>query len=385
MTSFKTSHIEISKNALQHNLNFLRNFIHDNVIISSVVKGNAYGHGINLFTPLAEECGIDHFSVFSADEALHVYESTGNQNTIMIMGYADNHELEWAIENDIEFFVFELSRLEKSIELAKKLKKKAKVHIEIETGMNRTGFHFKKLPKVIEILKKNSDYISFSGLCTHYAGAESIANYYRIKKQRANYQKALKKMEEGGLSPALKHTACSAAALRYPKTQMDMARLGIVQYGFFPNKEVLIEYLTKKKVTENPLKRLITWKSKVMDVKPVKTGEFIGYGTSFLANSDMKIAVIPVGYSNGFSRSLSNSGRVLINGQRVSVIGIVNMNMITVDISQVEDVKKGDEVVLIGKQGDLEIGVSSFSEISNQVNYEMLTRLPSDIPRIVVD
>lgn len=385
MTSFKTSHIEISKSALQHNLSFLKNFIADNVIISSVVKGNAYGHGIDLFTPLAEECGINHFSVFSADEALHVHKSTGNKNTIMIMGSADSHELEWAIQNNIEFFVFEFARLEKAIEIAKKLKKKAKIHIEIETGMNRTGFHLKKLPKVIEILKKNSEYISFSGLCTHYAGAESIANYYRIKKQRANYQKALKKMEEGGLSPALKHTACSAAALRYPKTQMDMARLGIVQYGFFPNKEVLIEYLTKKKVTENPLKRLITWKSKVMDVKTVKTGEFIGYGTSFLANFDMKIAVIPVGYSHGFSRSLSNSGRVLIKGHRVNVIGIVNMNMITVDITQIENVKKGDEVVLIGKQGELEIGVSSFSEISNQVNYEMLTRLPSDIPRIVVD
>lgn len=385
MTSFKTSYIEISKSALQHNLGFLRNYINDNVIISSVVKGNAYGHGIELFTPLAEECGINHFSVFSADEALRVHQAIKKENTILIMGATDNHELEWTIQNEIEFFVFEISRLEKAIELSKKTKKKARIHIEIETGMNRTGFNFKSIPQVISLLKKNSDYISFSGLCTHFAGAESIANYYRIKKQRANYLKALKKFEENGLSPKLKHTACSAAAIRYPKTQLDMARLGIVQYGFFPNKEVLIEYLTKNKATENPLKRLITWKSKVMDIKTVKTGEFIGYGTSFLANADMKIAVIPVGYSHGFSRSLSNSGRVLIGGQRVSVIGIVNMNMITVDVSQIEDVKKGDEVVLIGKQGELEIGVSSFSEISNQVNYEMLTRLPSDIPRILVD
>jgi len=385
MTSFKTSHIEVSKSALQHNLSFLRNFINDNVIISSVVKGNAYGHGIDLFTPLAEECGIDHFSVFSAEEALNVYNSISNKNTIMIMGAVDDYELEWAIQNNIAFFVFELSRLKRAIEIAKKLNKKARVHIEVETGMNRTGFHLKKLSPVIELLKENSTYVSFSGLCTHFAGAESIANYYRIKKQRANYLKALKKFEENNLSPIIKHTACSAAALRYPKTQMDMARLGIVQYGFFPNKEVLIEYLTKKKATENPLKRLITWKSKVMDIKSVKTGEFIGYGTSYLANSDMKIAVIPVGYSNGFSRSLSNSGRVLIKGHRVSVIGIVNMNMITVDVSQVEGIENGDEVVLIGKQGELEIGVSSFSEISNQVNYEMLTRLPSNIPRIVVD
>ena len=192
-------------------------------------------------------------------------------------------------------------------------------------------------------------------------------------------------MVDKNVIPKQIHTACSAAALRYPKSQMDMVRLGIVQYGFFPNKEIYIEYLTKKKITEDPLRRLISWKSKVMDVKTVKAGEFVGYGTSYLANSNLKIATIPVGYSHGFSRSLSNQGRVLIHGQRVSVIGIVNMNMITVDVTKIEHVKKGDEVVLIGKQGDLEISVSSFSEFSDQVNYELLTRLPQKIPRFIVD
>jgi alanine racemase len=160
---------------------------------------------------------------------------------------------------------------------------------------------------------------------------------------------------------------------------------GIVQYGFFPTKEVLIHFLEKSKLKEDPLKRLLTWKTTVMDTKQVKTGDFIGYGTSFMASQPMKIATIPVGYSQGFSRSLSNLGRVLIRGQRVPVIGIVNMNMMTVDITGLDGVEKGDEVVLIGKQGDLEIGVSSFSEFSNQINYEILTRLPADIPRKVVD
>jgi alanine racemase len=199
------------------------------------------------------------------------------------------------------------------------------------------------------------------------------------------FPKSIEKVATAGLSPEQKHTACSAAALRYPKFQMDMVRLGIIQYGFFPNKEILIEYLTKKKETENPLKRLISWKSHVMDVKKVKTGEFVGYGTSYLANYDLKIAIIPVGYAHGFSRNLSNQGIVLINGQRVSVVGTVNMNMITVDVTQVNSVEKGDEVVLIGKQGDLEISVSSFSEFSEQVNYELLTRLPENLPRLVVD
>lgn len=386
MKIYHTSYLEISKSALEHNLQFLKNFIGDDVKISSVVKGNAYGHGLEVFVPLAENCGINHFSVFSADEALRVHNSINENSTVMIMGLINNEKLEWAIENNIEFYVFEPDRLEKALEAAKRIGKIAKIHIEVETGMNRTGFAMDQLPAVFQLLKNNSSHLCFKGLCTHFAGAESIANYYRIKKQQHVFRKVIKKVDAAGLNPEQKHTACSAAALRYPKFQMDLVRLGIIQYGFFPNKEILIEYLTKKKENQNPLQRLISWKSRVMDVKKVKTGEFVGYGTSYLANSDLKIAIIPVGYAHGFNRNLSNQGIVLINGQRVSVVGTVNMNMITVDVSnQVNSVKKGDEVVLIGKQGDLEISVSSFSEFSEQVNYELLTRLPENLPRLVVD
>ncbi|HSQ45757.1 MAG TPA: alanine racemase [Lutibacter sp.] len=385
MKSLHTSYLEISKSALEHNLQFLKNYIGKGVQISSVVKGNAYGHGLEVFVPLAEHCGVNHFSVFSADEALRVHNSISENSIIMIMGLINNEQLEWAIENNIEFYVFEQDRLEKTLETAKRIGKMAKVHIEVETGMNRTGFAPNQLSAVLKLLKNNPDYLQFKGLCTHFAGAESIANYYRIHKQQQVFQKVLKIVASAGLTPLQKHTACSAAALRYPKFQMDMVRLGIIQYGFFPNKEILIEYLTKKKETENPLQRLISWKSHVMDVKKVKTNEFVGYGTSYLANSDIKIAIIPVGYAHGFSRNLSNQGIVLINGQRVSVVGAVNMNMISVDVTQINSVEKGDEVVLIGKQGDLEISVSSFSEFSEQVNYELLTRLPENLPRLIVD
>ena len=188
-----------------------------------------------------------------------------------------------------------------------------------------------------------------------------------------------------GLQPDKCHTACSAAAMRYPDTRMDLVRIGILQYGFFPSRELQVELNHKRGIPLDPLRRIISWKSRVMDVKYVGAGEFVGYGTSYLANADMKIATIPVGYSHGYSRSLSNQGRVLIRGQRVVVVGTVNMNMISVDVTQVEGVEKGDEVVLIGQQGELEISVSSFSEFSDQVNYELLTRLPRDIPRKVVD
>ena len=380
---FNTSIIEISRSALESNLKFIRKTLGKKLTISSVIKGNAYGHSIEAFVPIAEKCGQEHFSVYSADEALRVKEIASNGPTVMIMGMIDNDEIGWAIENDIEFFVFDSSRLEATIKASKRIKKKAKIHLEIETGMNRTGFNQQQLESELDNIKSNFDFISIEGLCTHYAGAESIANYLRVKEQIKLYTKTNKWLLENGVVPKTCHTACSAAAMRYPNTRMDMARIGILQYGFWPSDETLINYLSNKEDKTDPLKRVITWKSHVMSTKEVKTGEFIGYGTTYLAHKKLKIATIPVGYAHGFSRSLSNMGRVLIHGKRVGVVGIVNMNLMTVDVTDVPETKKGDEVVLIGEQGDLTISVASFSELSNQLNYELLTRLPQRIPRVI--
>ncbi|MFZ0456278.1 MAG: alanine racemase [Ignavibacteriaceae bacterium] len=381
---FSTSVIEISKDSLQHNINFLKNQMGKKVKISSVVKGNAYGHGIKEFVPLAEECGLDHFSVYSADEALDVYKYSNGNSDIMIMGMVENEELEWAINTGIEFYVFDIDRLKKTIEYASYLNRKAKIHVEIETGMNRTGFTKEYISSVIKIIKENKDVLSVKGLCTHFAGAESIANYVRIQKQLKNYSRIHKLFIENNVIPEKLHTACSAASMTYPKSRMDMVRIGIMQYGFWSSRETFIGYINNLENKADPLKRIIKWKSRIMSTKSVKTGEFIGYGTSYLAQRDMKIATIPVGYAHGYSRELSNQGRVLINGHRVSVIGIVNMNMMTIDITDVSETKKGDEAVLIGKQGDLAISVASFSELSNQLDYELLTRLNQKIPRMVV-
>lgn len=178
-----------------------------------------------------------------------------------------------------------------------------------------------------------------------------------------------------------RHTASSAAALSYPATRMDLVRIGIAQYGFWPSKEVFVDYIHSRRDKSDPLHRVLSWKSRIMGVKDVRMGEFISYGTTFLSTSDRRIATIPVGYANGFTRSLSNQGRLLIGGERVAVIGMVNMSMLIADITNVPDAKPGDEVVIIGKQGELEISVASFSEISDQLNYELLARLPEDIDR----
>jgi alanine racemase len=380
-----TSKIELSRSALKKNIDFLRSHFGDDLKISSVIKGNAYGHGIGKFVPMVEACGIDHFSVFSAAEAERALKVIRNGSNVMILGMIENPELEWAIQNDIEFYIFELDRLANALRIARQLGKPAKMHIEVETGMNRTGFLRKDLGKVVELLRKHEKSYIFQGLCTHYAGAESVANYVRVKRQIRKYDKIYKWFKRQGLIPKTRHTACSAASMSYPKTRMDMVRIGIMHYGFWPSRETFIDYLSDKNHKTDPLKRVIKWKSKVMSTKEVKTGEFVGYGTSYLAQENTKIAIVPVGYSYGFSRSLSNQGRVLIRGHRLSVIGTVNMNMIIVNVNECPEVRKDDEVVLIGDQEDLTISVASFSEFSNLLNYELLSRLPMNTPRVVVD
>lgn len=381
-----TSFIEISRSAYSKNVEFLRSDIGPKTEISVVVKGNAYGHGIENIVPIAEENGIRHFSTFSADEALRVHRISLHNSQVMIMGMLDNHDLEEIIRKGISFYVFEFDRLEAAIVISKKISVKAKIHVEVETGFHRTGFDGDELEWLVKILKENAEHLELRGLCTHYAGAESISNYVRVRKQIKQYKKIKSWFEKKGLEFEKYHTACSAATLLYPETKMDMVRLGIASYGFWPTQETyMYRFQSLPADNKNPLKRLISWKSCIMNTKKVKMGEFIGYGSSYMAPRDMTVALVPIGYGHGYSRMLSNQGKLLIGGKIVSVVGTVTMNSIAADITDLEGIQKGDEVVIIGKQGENEITIASFGESTQQVNYELLTRLPQDIPRRVVE
>jgi len=385
-----SSCIELSKSALKKNIRFLKKQIGPDVKYSSVVKANAYGHGIETFVPLAEECGVVHFSVANAEEAYRVHAARTRESDVMIMGDIHGDSLEWAVKEGVEFYIFDIGRLEKALEIARRLGTPARIHIELETGMNRTGFQGEWLDKAIEIILQNQDYLRVAGTCTHYAGAESIANYRRIIDQYEAYTKLYDYLIEKGVPVGLRHTAASAAALAYPETRMDMVRIGISQYGYWPTKEIEMHHVIqteheKKRRYVDPLKRVLTWKSRVMSIKSVRQGEFIGYGTSYLTTRAQKVATVPVGYFHGFRRSLSNIGRALIRGRRVAIVGYVNMSMLLVNVTDVPSASVDDEVVLIGKQNKSQITVSSFSDMSNLLNYEVLVRIPSEIPRVVVD
>ncbi len=384
---FETSWLELSKSALQRNINFIKKMIGPGVTFSSVVKGNAYGHSIEQFIPLAEKCGQRHFSVFSANEAYRVYRAITENSQVMIMGMIDDPALEWVISKDITFYVFDMGRLRAAIERAKLLRRPARIHLELETGMNRTGFNETFLEEAIELIKQNREHLVIEGVCTHFAGAESVGNYLRVQRQMDVYKKRCDWLAAEGVPLGKRHTASSAATFIYPEVRYEMVRVGIAHYGFWPSLETRMHYElehSEEKRALDPLKRVLSWKSRVMVLRDVNKGEFVNYGISHMTARNARLAIVPVGYVNGFPRTLSNLGQVLIRGKRAPVVGPVNMNMITLDVSHIRDVQLGDEVVIIGKQKGQEITVSWFSDQVKNVNYEVLVRLPDSIPRKVV-
>ncbi len=416
------SWIELSRSALQNNVTFLEELIGPQARFTSVIKGNAYGHDIDVFVPLAEQCGVRHFAVFSPDEAERVLRVRTQDSDVMIMGPLIDDATEWAVAQGVSFWTFEVGTLDRALVAAKALGQPARVHLELETGMNRTGLAGNALQAAVDRILAHPDEIQVEGVCTHFAGAENVANYLRIQQQIVRFEEGLTWLREQGVTGGLRHCACSAAAFTYPRTRLDLVRFGISQYGFWSSKQTQMNYLMKQVEREkeheraaeqarvqrgeaatpadtdrpisrlplartrpDPLRRVLSWKSRVMSVKRVGPGEFLGYGTSYLTEREQLVAAVPVGYALGYSRALSNLGRVLIHGERMGVVGRVNMSMLLVDVTELPAVEVGDEVVLIGSQGDHTITVASFSDAAGDLSYEMLVKLDVRIPRIVVD
>lgn len=383
------TNILLDSSALRKNLRFLRRIIGPNTVFSSVIKGNAYGHEIETFVPMAESCGVRHFSVFSAGEALRTLRAATKDSRILIMGYIADDEVQWAVENGVSFYVFELDRLAAAERASRAIGKTAMVHLELETGMHRTGLEEREVDEAVDTVLAGSELIEVEGVCTHLAGAESIGNHVRIEEQLVRFGRICERLWHRGVRPGLRHVASSAALLTHPGTVMDMVRCGIAQYGFWPSTEVRMHHVlsgggASGGPARDPLRRVLTWKSRIMSLKDVEPGCFVGYGTSYQATRRHRIAAVPTGYFTGFPRDLSNKGHMLVRGRRAMVVGRVNMSMTLLDVTHIPGVERGDEVVVIGTQGRSTISVASFSDMADVMNYEALVRLPSEIPRSVV-
>src|SRR5699024_4183471 len=349
---FYPSYIELNKSSFQQNISFLNDYIGDYVLFSSVIKGNAYGHGIKHFVPMAEACGVRHFSVFSSDEAREACRASTREDThVMIMGMIHNSVIDWAIEQGVSFFIYERDRLQSAADKARRIGKPARIHLHLETGMNRLGLDADAFEDVVRLLKDHHKHLSLDGISTHYAGAESVSNYVRIQQQMEQFNDYTSWFEDQSIEAGHYHTACSASALNYPESIRDMVRIGIAQYGFWPNRETYMNFVKRHADInvehKDPLERVMSWKSRVMSTKQVSAGEFVGYGNTYLTSRDQQIATVPIGYAHGFGRNLTNVGIVLINGERAPVAGLVTMNLLTVDVTDIYVVGNGAVVFII--------------------------------------
>ena len=335
-----------------------------------VIKADAYGHGS---VTLAKEMDdlADYFAVATMDEAVEL-RNAGIVKPILILGYTDESEYEAAVNNDITLAIYDAEEGELLSKTALKLGKKAKVHIKVDSGMSRIGFQCTE-SDVEEAMKLLSmDGLDVEGIFTHYAKAD-YENKSDAMTQYEKFSWFVKTMEDRGADFKIRHIDNSAGAMEIHSEGFDMMRLGIVIYGLYPSEEI------DKSVV---LKPAMTLKSRVVHIKTLEAGRGIGYGWTYVTDKPTKVATVSVGYADGYPRALSNNGRVLIHGQYAPILGRVCMDQIMIDVTDIDDVKIRDEVVLFGTQGENHISIEEVAEPANSFNYEMACHVSRRVPRV---
>ncbi|MBU0649450.1 alanine racemase [Patescibacteria group bacterium] len=371
--------VEISKKSLIHNLKTFRQIIGPKVNLMSVVKSNAYGHGMVEVAEVAEK-HVDWFGVDNVDEALALKKS-GIEKPILILGYTINSRLADVVENEFRQTVYNEETLNELGKLSEKFNKKVYLHFKAETGTSRQGIGLDQLLERLEILKKYPDLI-FEGLSTHYANIEDTTDHTFAMEQLERFNKFIEMLKEQGIEVPIKHTACSAAAILFPQTFFDMVRVGISQYGMWSSKETYVSANGLKRKIE--LKPIICWKTIIAQVKELEPGTAVSYGLTEKVSHRTRAAIIPVGYWDGYDRRLSSVGNVLVNGVRCKILGRICMNMSMVDVTDAGEVKSEDEVVLLGAQGGECITAEELAQKIGTINYEAVTRINPVIKRIIV-
>lgn len=369
--------IEINRRALKKNYDIFRYLIGKKCLLMAVVKSNAYGHGLIDFSRAAEKLGIDWFGVDSIVEAENLRKA-GSKKPILVFGYTLRDKIRNAIKNNISLTVADFSAL-KNLKTINKRGDKLKIHLEIDTGMHRQGFFVSEIPAVIKILKSQNLPLKLEGVYTHFASAKNPAFPSATLCQIEEFKKAINILESAGFGGIMKHAAATAGTIIFPQSHFDLVRVGIGLYGLWPSKETQEAF--KDKIKFEPV---LSWKTIVSQIKNLPKGSGIGYDMAETLDRPSRVAVLPIGYWHGFPRLLSSIGRVLICGSEAKVLGRVSMDMISVDITDVKNVKIGGEAVLIGKSGKLEISADDLAYLSGTINYEIVTRLNPLIQRIVL-
>jgi alanine racemase len=363
--------IEISESALRHNAQAFSKLA-AKAKVMAVVKSNAYGHGLIEASRILSK-SVDWFAVDHVDEALAL-RASGIRKPILVLGYTPNHRLVDAVRKNISVVAYNTE----TIKVLGKGRGNAKIHLPIETGLTRDGIRLEDLPSILKLIGKYPK-IQIEGAFLHFANIEDTKSRAYADHQLGEFKKALQIIKEHKIYPKYTHTASSAASILYSDTHFNLLRVGIAMYGLWPSDD------TRLRSPRLKLKSVLSWKTIVAQVKSVNKGTPISYGLTEKMPHDGQIAVLPIGYADGFDRvGMSRQGQVLICGKRCKVMGRVCMNMTMVDVTGLKSIKPESEVVLIGSQGNALITAEEMAGLAGTINYEIVARLNPEIPRIVV-
>jgi len=381
--------VEISKSALQNNIRQFRKLIGNDIILCSCIKANAYGHGLIDTARIFLDSGADWLSVNTLYEARRL-RNANITSPIYILGYVSFDDLREAIELDCRLVVYNYGTVERIGAIAEEIEKRVRIHIKVETGSNRQGALQSDVLDCARYIQR-FPHVELEGIATHFANIEDTTDHSYAELQLKRFHKTIDDLESAGISIPMKHCANSAATILFTKTHFQMVRVGISSYGMWPSNETYVSFV-KERGNNFELIPAFTWKTRIAQIKTVPEGDYVGYGCTFKTSRQTKLAVIPVGYYDGYDRGISN-GYVLIHGKRAAIRGRICMNILMADITDMHEAAIEDEVVLIGRSEDEFIGRSEDEFISAEqfagwagtINYEVTTRVNDRIPRIFVD
>lgn len=364
------SYAVIDLDAIAHNVGAMRRAVGPGVEVFAVVKANAYGHGAVPVARAAREAGAQRLAVGRLDEGIELRKA-GIDAPILALSYALPAEAEGMVRHDLTTAVATVEAARALSARAAALGKVATAHLKIDTGMGRYGL----LPdEAVAFMAQVADLpaLRFEGIFTHFSVADAADKAY-THQQFEQFQAVIAALREAGHTFALRHAANSAATLDLPATHLDAVRPGVALYGLYPSAEV------SRQAGLRPALSLI---SHVARVRTLPAGASVGYGRTFVTPRPMRIALVPVGYGDGYHRLLSNRGAVLIHGRRAPIVGRVCMDQFMVDVSGIDGVTQDDPVVLIGEQGGAAISAAEVAAWAETINYEVVTSLTGRLPRV---
>ena len=380
MNMVKRTWAEISLNAIEHNYNVIRSKVADDTKVCCVIKADGYGHGAVELSQVYEKLGADFFAVSNIDEGIEIRKS-GSKLPIVILGYTPVSEAENLAEYDISQAVF-------SLEYAKELSEKCveedcicKMHIKVDSGMSRIGFMCQEFPRDEYSIEEICEAcclpnLEVEGLFTHFCVSDEDAEGREFtNKQYENFIHVRDSLKKRGVDISVVHCSNSGAIEDYPETCCDMVRAGIILYGLAPS---------SKLADRLDLVPAMTLKTVVAFVKEVQKGATISYGRTFTADRKMKIATVPIGYADGFIRQNAKDGYMTVNGKKVKIVGRICMDQTMLDVTDIEDVKTGDEVVVFGTGENGEPTADSLAENTGTINYETVCLVGKRVPRIYI-